>query len=138
VEVTIANHRNNSFNVVESKNDRVEFMKNAKFSARSTKEAMTNSKAGPFLILGGLNPEEKKSVPFKDMIRRRPTLKELQEKRYLFPDFDLSRMLDDLLEKAVIHLSDPKRPEDIGRIADLNTVVTILRRGWIVDLIPII
>jgi len=43
--------------------------------------------------------EEKRSVPFKGYTRRRPTLKELREKKYPFPNLDLSGMLDDLLEK---------------------------------------
>jgi len=49
-------------------------------------------------------------MPFKDTMRRHPTLKELQEKRYLFPDSekypfpdsDLPGMLNDLLENGVI------------------------------------
>jgi len=47
MEVTIANRHNNSFNISESKKDRAEFKKNAKFSISLTKEAMTISKARP-------------------------------------------------------------------------------------------
>jgi len=36
-------------------------------------------------------------------------------------------MLDDLLKKGVIQLLEPKRPEEAGRIIDLNTASTI---GW--------
>jgi len=54
-------------------------------------------------------------------------LKELQEKKYLFPDSNLPEMLDDLLEKGVIQLLEPKRPEEVGRTAIPNTVVII---GW--------
>jgi len=49
---------------------------------------------------------------------KRPTLKELQEKKYPFPDSDLSGMLDDLLEKGVIELPKPKHLEEVGRTAD--------------------
>jgi len=42
-------------------------------------------------------------------------LKELQEKKYQFPNSDLSGMLDDLLENGVIQLLEPKRPEEVGR-----------------------
>jgi len=45
-------------------------------------------------------------------------LKELLENKYLVLDSDLSRMLDDLLEKGVIQLLEPKRLEDIGRTTD--------------------
>jgi len=50
MEVTIANHRDSSFHVVESKKDRVEFRKNAKFCTSLTKEAMTISKVEPVRI----------------------------------------------------------------------------------------
>ena len=97
--MTIANRCNSCFSVAESKNDRAEFKKNAKFSSSSIKETMTISKVGLVQISGGLNPTEKRSVHFKDKIRTRPTLKELQEKKYLFSDLDLPGMLDDFLEK---------------------------------------
>ena len=46
------------------------------------------------------------------------TLKELQEKKYPFPDLDLSGMLDDLLEKGIIELPPSKRPEEAGKTND--------------------
>ena len=52
------------------------------------------------------------------MTNKRPTLKELQEKKYPFPDSDFSDMLDDLLEKGVIELPESKRPEEVGRTVD--------------------
>jgi len=53
-------------------------------------------------ISGGPDPEKKRSAPFKDTIRRRSTLKELRDKKYLFPDSDLPGILDDILKKWVI------------------------------------
>ncbi|CAL5441882.1 unnamed protein product [Camellia sinensis] len=47
-----------------------------------------------------------------------PSLKELQEKKYPFPDSDIPGMLKDLLEKKVIQLPECKRPEEIGRVKD--------------------
>ena len=110
MEVTIANRRCSFFCIAESKKDRAEFRKNDKFSTSSTKEAMTVFKTRPVRILGGPNLEEKTSTPFKNTIRRCPTLKELQEKKCPFPNSDLPRMLEDLLEKGVIQLPEPKRP----------------------------
>jgi len=75
IELTIANRRRTSFSVVESKNDGAKLNKNIKFSTSSTKETMTTSKAELVWIMRGPNPEEKRSVPFKDMIRRCLTLK---------------------------------------------------------------
>ena len=57
IKVTIANHRDSFFSVIESKKDRAEFRKNVKFSKSSTKEAMTISKAEPVWIKGKPNPE---------------------------------------------------------------------------------
>ena len=79
---------------------------------------MTVTKAEAVRITGKPNWEEKRSVTFKDTIRRRLILKELQEKKYLFPDSDLSGMLDDLLEKGVIQLQEKKRLEEVGRTTD--------------------
>jgi len=69
-------------------------------------------------LWGGPNPKEKRSTSFKDTIRRRPTLKELEEKKYLFPDSHLLGLLDNLLEKGVIQLSELKRLEEVGRTDD--------------------
>jgi len=44
--------------------------------------------------------KEKRNVPFKDAIKRRPRLKELQEKKYLFSDSNLLGVLDGLVEKG--------------------------------------
>ena len=118
LSLCITNRRHNSFSVAESRNDRVEFKKNAKFSSSLTKETMTTSKAGPVQISGGPNPTEKRRAHFKDTIGRCPTLKELREKKYSFPDSDLPGMFDDLLEKGVIQLPEPKRPEDVGKTVD--------------------
>ena len=70
MEVTIANRHDSSFSIVESKNDRAEFKKNARFSTSSIKEEMTISKVGRVQISGGPNPTEKRSTHFKDMIVR--------------------------------------------------------------------
>jgi len=102
MEVTIANRHNSSFSIAQPKKDRAEFRKNIKFFKSSIEKAMTIAKAEPVWITRRPNSEGKRSMPFKDTIRKHPTLKELQEKRYPFPDSDLLGMLDDFLEKGVI------------------------------------
>ena len=52
--------------------------------------------------------------------KRRPSLKERQEKIYLFPDSDLPDMLEQLLEKQLIQLPECKRPAKMGRVKDPN------------------
>jgi len=77
MEVTIASHRGSSLSFAESKRDWTEVKKNVKFFKNSAKETMTITKAEPVRITGKPNLEEKRSMPFKDMMRRRPTLKKL-------------------------------------------------------------
>ena len=77
MEVIIANHRDISFSVGQSKKDSAKFKKNVKFS---NKDAMTIFKAELVRITKRSNSKEKRSVPFKDTAIRCPTLKELQEK----------------------------------------------------------
>jgi len=59
--------------------------------------------------------EEKRGMPLKGMMRRHPTLKELQEEKYIFLDSVMLGMLDDPLKKGVIQVSEKKRLEEVGR-----------------------
>ena len=83
-----------------------------------TKEAVSASTSQRVRITGKPQLEDKKSSSFKDVTRKRLTLKELQKKKYPFPDSNLSGILDDLLEKGVIQLSNPKHLEEVGRTTD--------------------
>ncbi|TYK09810.1 ty3-gypsy retrotransposon protein [Cucumis melo var. makuwa] len=49
---------------------------------------------------------------------QRLTLKERQEKVYLFLDSDIANMLQQLLEKQLIQLPECKRPEQAGKVDD--------------------
>lgn len=57
---------------------------------------------------------------FGDQERCKRTLKELKEKTYPFPDFDVATMLEDLLDKKVIKLPECKWPEEMNRVNDLK------------------
>ena len=50
--------------------------------------------------------------------KRHPTLKEILEKVYPFFDFDVADMLEQLLEKQLIQLSECKQREQVGKIGD--------------------
>jgi len=78
MEVIIANHCYNSFSFAKLKKDNIKFKRNVKFSKNSTKETMSISKAEPVHIIGKPKVEDEGNVPFKDTIRRRPTLIEIQ------------------------------------------------------------
>jgi len=77
-----------------------------------------NSDEEPVQISGKSRLGEKKGSSFTGGGRKRPTLKELQEKKYPFPHSDLSGMLGDLLENGIIELPTPKRPEEAGKTSD--------------------
>ena len=47
-------------------------------------------------------------------------MKELEEKKYPFPDFDVLNMLEDLLLKMVIELPECQHLEEMGRVNDPN------------------
>ena len=64
--------------------------------------------------------EGKKVRPIQENERCRFTLKELEEKRYPFPNSDVPSMFEDLLQKKVIELPKCKRPEEMGRVNDSN------------------
>ena len=54
----------------------------------------------------------------RDARKKLPTLNKFQEKKYPFPDSNLSGMLDDLLEKCIIELPPSKRPEEAEKTND--------------------
>ena len=118
MEMTIANRRNKPSSSYEFKKDKGEIKKNSKPSKAPAKESMATSIEEPVRISRKSSPEEKKGAFSRDVGRKRPTLKELQETKYPFLDSDLSGMLDDLLENRIIELPKPKRPEEAGRTSD--------------------
>jgi len=118
MEVKVTSRRANSFYSIESRKGKVEFKENVKFFKSMAKEAMSISTSQPIQITGKPKLEDKKSMSFKDGTKKRPTLKELEEKKYPLPDWDLSCMLVDLLEKGVIELVKTKHPEEAGRTTD--------------------
>ena len=77
MKVFIANRCSSSFSVAKLRKDKADSKTNVKFSKNSTKEVMSISKAKPVRITGRPNLVEKRSVPFKDTTRIRPTVKEL-------------------------------------------------------------
>ena len=75
MEVTIVSRCGSSLSFAELKKEQVEVKKNVKFCKNSAKETMTITEAEPAHITRKKNLEEKRSMPFKDIMRRRPTLK---------------------------------------------------------------
>ncbi|KAK9677082.1 hypothetical protein RND81_11G120500 [Saponaria officinalis] len=107
MDITIASHGGRLFPRSESKPERKEFKKTDKsFKSNTKDENLRATKVG------------KEGNIFQGYMRTRPTLKELEKKKYPFPDSDLAGMLDDLLEKKVIELPESKRRNEAGRTTD--------------------
>jgi len=115
MEMMIANRHSKPSSLYEFKKDKGDSKKSSKLPKASMKETMTISTEEPVRISGKSRPEGKKTSFSKETTKRSPTLKELQEKKYPFPDSDLLGMLDDLFENKIIELPEPKRPEEVGR-----------------------
>jgi len=84
MEVIIASCRDNFFYSTKSRNDKVEFEKNVNFPKSTMKEVMSSSTSQPIRITGKPKLEGNKRSSLKFATKKRPTLKELQEKKYQF------------------------------------------------------
>jgi len=127
MKITIASRRSSSLSFGETKRDRTEVKKNVKFSKNLAKEMMTITKAMPIRIIRKANLEEKRGMPFKDMMKRRLTLKELQDKniRYLIRTCQECWMI--FLKRGSFNFQSQKGPKKWEGLLTRNTVVTI---GW--------
>ena len=75
----------------------------------------------PIKILAQNKKKEVKEIgPTQENERCWFTLKELEEKKYHFPDYDVPSMLENLLQKKVIELPECKLPEEMDHVNDLN------------------
>ncbi|KAH7841973.1 hypothetical protein Vadar_000063 [Vaccinium darrowii] len=117
MEISIANHGGKNPPILEKPSDKRDVKKGDKFSKGTTKDSMMVTTAPVKITAKDKKREVKKE--FRPVEKdKRLTLKELQAKKYPFPDSDVPGMLEDLLEKKVIQLPECKRPEEIGRVND--------------------
>ncbi|PIN26509.1 hypothetical protein CDL12_00732 [Handroanthus impetiginosus] len=116
MELSIANHKI-GFPVDDQKKDRKDSRRNEKSNKASIKESMAIKTTTVKIPSNNKKVEkvEERRVPSE---RRRPTLKEMQEKEYPFPDSDVPHIFDELLARKLIELPEPKRPEEAGKVDD--------------------
>jgi len=81
MEMMIANCRGKSFHTFEARKAKGDFKKNPKSSKSFTKESMSVTTSEPIRISGKSRLEEKQRPPMKEAGKKRPTLKELQERK---------------------------------------------------------
>ena len=90
MEMTITNRHGKASPTFEARKEKGDLKKNFKSSKGSTKESITVTMSELIRISGKQRVEEKSHPSMRDAGKKRPTLKELQEKKYPFPDSDLS------------------------------------------------
>ncbi|KAL0458510.1 UNVERIFIED_CONTAM: hypothetical protein Slati_0478200 [Sesamum latifolium] len=117
MELSIANHKT-VFSIDDQRKNKKDLKRSEKFTKPNTKESMA-IKTAPIKISS--NDRKKPKKPEDQRVtndRRRPTLKELQEKEYPFPDSDVSYIFDELFERKLIELPESKRPNEAGKVND--------------------
>ncbi|KAI5313668.1 hypothetical protein L3X38_042844 [Prunus dulcis] len=90
MELSIASHRGKHEPVMEHKKEKVFGQKTDKPIKKPTKEAMKINNVPVKISTQDKKREVKRMEPSRDVDRRRRTLKELEEKTYLFPDSDVA------------------------------------------------
>ena len=97
MELNIANHGAKKDLIIGQQRERHNGKTSDKISIKLIQESMTVN-----VTLARDKKKEVKEVrPTQENERCRFTLKELEEKKYHFPDFDVPNMLEDLLQKKV-------------------------------------
>ncbi|KAL0434269.1 UNVERIFIED_CONTAM: hypothetical protein Slati_2761200 [Sesamum latifolium] len=117
MELSIANHKT-VFLINDQRKDKKDLKMSEKFTKSNTKESMA-IKTAPIKISS--NYRKKSEKPEDQRVtndRRRPTLKEFQEKEYPFPDSDVPYIFDELLEIKLIELPESKRLDEDGKVND--------------------
>ncbi|KAA0065805.1 ty3-gypsy retrotransposon protein [Cucumis melo var. makuwa] len=117
MELSIASRGTKDFPVPEVRKDKKETKSAEKVVKSTVKESMVINMTPLKFSKRKEGRTEKKNDGSE---RRRLTLKERQEKIYPFPDSDIANMLEQLLEKQLIQLSECKRPEQAGKVDDPN------------------
>ena len=116
MKLSIANHGTKKDLIIDWQRERHDGKTSDKISIKPIQESM--------MINVTLARDKKKKVkevrPTQENERCRFTLKELEKKKYHFLDSDVRNMLEDLFQKKVIELLECKRPEEMGRVNDLN------------------
>ncbi|KAM2653540.1 hypothetical protein EV2_025168 [Malus domestica] len=126
MKLSIANHGKKE-PIIDFKKDKVFSPNVDKTGKKPPNEAFTintapiKTSSAPIKISSKTKAKEiKKGELPRTQDRYKSTLRELEQKVYLFPDSDMDAMLDDLLEKKVIELPECKRPEEMNRVNDLK------------------
>ncbi|KAM2668401.1 hypothetical protein EV2_020000 [Malus domestica] len=121
MELSITNHRKKE-PITNFKKDKVFSPNVVKTGKKPPKEAFTvnttpiKTSSVPNKISFKTKAKEiKRGEPSCTQDRYKSTLRELEQKAYLFPDLDMDAMSDDLLKNKVIELPECKRSEEMNQ-----------------------
>ena len=118
MELSLSSHGEKGLPVDEQRKEKKDTRRGDKSSRPMVKESMAIV-VEPVKISSKENKRtEKMADPMQEGEKLWLTLKETEEKTYLFQNTDVQRMLEDLLEKNVIKLLECKRLEEMGRSND--------------------
>ncbi|KAK3002869.1 hypothetical protein RJ639_018491 [Escallonia herrerae] len=152
MEINIANHGGNSLALPDPRMERKEHSsspalpdprkerkegKKVEWSSKMTRKESLAVTTAPLKVPKKDNyKEEKAPEHLREKPRQQPSLKELEEKVYPFPNSDVPGILDFLLEKRIIELPESKHPEESGRVNEprylkKETVVNFIKSNLI-------
>ncbi|KAJ9693709.1 hypothetical protein PVL29_009590 [Vitis rotundifolia] len=97
MELSIANHGSKNDLTVDLPKERHDGKRSDKTLKKPIQESMTINMAPVKISARDKKKKVKKNGPIQENERRRFTMKELEEKKYHFPDSDVPNMLEDLL-----------------------------------------
>ena len=120
MELSIANHGAKKDLIIDQQRERHNGKASDKNSIKPIQESMTVNMTPIKISARDKKKEVKEARPTQENERCQFTLNELEEKKYHFPNSNVPSMLEDLLHKKVIELSECKRPKEMGRVNDPN------------------
>ncbi|KAJ9678771.1 hypothetical protein PVL29_020845 [Vitis rotundifolia] len=97
MKLSIANHGSKKDLIVDRQKERHDGKKSDMTSKKPIQESMTINTTPVKISARDKKKEVKEDGPIQENERRRFTLKELEEKKYPFPDSDVPNLLEDLL-----------------------------------------
>ncbi|KAL0381212.1 UNVERIFIED_CONTAM: hypothetical protein Sangu_0185500 [Sesamum angustifolium] len=117
MELSITSHKS-AFPIDDQRKDKKDLKRSKKFTKPNIKDFMAIKTA--LIKISSNNRKKLEKLKDQRMIndRRRPTLKELQEKEYPFPDSDIPYIFNELLERNLIELPESNRLDEAGRVND--------------------
>ncbi|KAL0340189.1 UNVERIFIED_CONTAM: hypothetical protein Sradi_4535700 [Sesamum radiatum] len=114
MELSIANYKT-AFPTDDQRKDKKDLKRSEKFTKSNIKESIAIKTTPVKISSNNLKKLEKPKDQHMTNDRHRPTIKELQEKEYPFPNSNVLYIFYELLEKYLIELPE-SNPDEAGRM----------------------